>query len=368
MTPSTDYYSLLEVEKNADLQTIRSAYRRLVRNCHPDVSNDPEDHDRFKRYGEAYEILSDPRKRKQYDMLSALSFGLPLDKLKEKFGDGRAVRDMMRKVATGLAAAAGLFRNRSPKPGRDMKIETEIPFETGFLGGKTAFELEQPVACDTCRGTGFSEITPCETCSGAGRLSSNGLPGLKKICPRCGGNGWVGEIKCETCLSTGRIGRNRNLTVNIPPGISPGQRLRVKGLGEQGIGSAGPGPFGDLMVKVNIPPHPLLSRSGKDLTANVTIDLETAYKGGSALASHPTGSLTVEVPPLSWQGRRLRVQGAGFPDPAGSTSGDAFYTIEISEPAEEDEKEIYSSYIQTITGPSENADSKLIQNLQRMYS
>lgn len=361
-----DYYSLLQVEPKADLETIRSAYRRIAKKYHPDLNGSPEAAELFKRSSEAYEILSDEKKRKQYDTMKALSFGLPIEKLKEKYLDKAKIRNLMKKVATGLASAAGLFRNKDQKSGRDIKVAREISFFESYTGVEIIIEFKQPISCEECRGTGFSEIEPCLTCSGEGRLKTDALHGIKKKCPKCDGNGWKGQTTCSVCQGTTRTERDKKISLKIPPGINDNQRLRVKSAGEGGWGIGGAGKFGDLFVRIAICPHPTLTRSGNDLRSTLKIPFRTAVAGGDVTAVLPLGDYSVNIPKLSWDGRLLRIIGSGFPDLKNESRGDCFFDLQILPPAKKDEKELYLKYIETIRGPEDNLDEFLSKEMERI--
>lgn len=362
-----DYYSLLQIETTADQETIRSAYRRIAKIYHPDMNDSPKAADHFKRLSEAYEILSDEKKRKQYDTMKALSFGLPIEKLKDKYLDKARLQKLMRKVATGLAHAAGLFKNKEQKPGRDIKITKEITFFESYTGTEMSIEYKQPVPCDDCRGTGFSEIQPCLTCSGEGRLKTDALYGIKKQCPKCDGKGWKGETECDACVGTERTERDKKIKLKIPPGMQDERKLRVKGAGEGGRGEGGAGKFGDLIVRISVHPHPKMVRSGSDIRSVLKVPFHTAVMGGNVTVTLPLGEYNVNVPKLCWNGKLLRIIGSGFPDPKSEARGDCFFDMEIIPPERNDEKEYYLKYIENIQGPKDNLDDIFFEELERIF-
>ena len=360
---SDDYYSILAVDVKADFETIRSAYRRCVREYHPDVNDAPQAHERFKRISQAYEVLSDEKKRKQYDTLRAFSFGMPLDQLKKKFSDPAVINAFFKKVATGLATAAGLFRNTKPEPGRDLTVYERISFRESFSGTDVSVDYLQPVACDPCRGTGFSQVEPCGVCSGEGKLQSENFAGLRKRCPRCDGQGWSGIEKCENCQGEGRVSQSRSVTINIPAGVQDGQRIRVRGRGEGGRGHAGSGKAGDLMLVVSVDPEAGFERAGQDLRVAIDIPLKTAAFGGRVERAMPLGAMAFEIPPGTWSGRILRVVGAGFPDARTGNPGDCFLTVAILPGNSEQERNLHDRYIRTVRGKTDALENELAREI-----
>ena len=358
---------MLQVEPKADFDTIKSAYRKCVRQYHPDVNASPDADEHFKKISYAYQILSDERKRKQYDTMRAFSFGIPLEKLREKYADPATLNRLMKKVATGLAAAAGLFRGQKPKAGRDLKLTTSISFADSFTGTQVSIDYLQPVACTKCKGTGYSEIEPCRTCSGQGRLQSDSFAGIRKRCPRCVGRGWRGVEACAPCEGSGRVRNDRSVTVKIPAGVHDLQRIRVRERGEGGRGFGGSGKTGDLIVTVSLEPDDRFERSGIDLCANLATPFRTAAMGGRVEIEVPYGRIGIDVPPLTWDGRRLRVIGGGFPDVGRGSPGDSFFKVFIVEPESDVEKDLLARYNQEVRGAQAAPAEELKQELKKVF-
>ena len=360
-----NFYKLLQVDRKADQEIIRSAYRRLARECHPDVSSDPEDHERFKLLNEAYNVLSDAKKRRQYDIMCAFSFGLPLQQLRERYGDPQTLQKVMRKVGTSLASAAGLFKRNKAKPGRDLRVETTVSFAESYTGTQVETVYMRAVHCGDCQGTGYTEIEPCLACRGTGKLASEGFPGISKRCPRCNGIGWRGVQGCPTCEKTGRVSAEKRVTVKVPAGVQNKQRLRLAGLGEEGMGLGGSGKSGDLIVVVNIDTDNRWERSGKDLKAVLEIPWARALAGGKAEIELPDARLTVTIPPLSWDRRLLRLPGRGFSDARGGQRGDCFLRLSLIAPEQEPERELYEEYIASIVGPGSRLSDAFKEKAER---
>ena len=361
-----DYYSILNVDSKASDEIIRSAYRKLARKWHPDVNPSEKARENFDILSEAYQVLSDPKKRKQYDTLLAFSFGLPLKKIKDKYINPANIQMVMKKVATGLAVAAGLIKKKKSQKGRDLRIKTEISFFESYTGTASRIEYGQPITCTQCKGTGFSEIEPCLACSGAGKLESKGFMGLSKRCPKCDGLGWRPVTKCENCIGMGKVIKEQNMKIKIPAGVNDKQRLRIKAMGEAGEGLVQESRFGDLIVVVNISKHENFSRSGNDIHGVLPTPLKTAALGGGVIVDMPHGQMSVQTPPSTWDGRLLRIIGAGFPDTSQSSRGDGFFKVDILVPEKEDEKELHSRYIETVHGPGIEVSQELTKEIERV--
>ncbi len=345
-----DYYSLLLVDAKAGDQEIRSAYRKLAREWHPDINKSEKAEERFNKISQAYQVLSDPKKRKQYDTLMAFSFGLPLMKLKEKYANPAKIQALMKKVATGLAVAAGVIKHNVPKTGKDLRVETRISFSDSYLGATKKISYGKPVICDLCKGIGFSEVSPCLTCHGTGKLETDGFLGIRKRCPKCDGKGWRAVTLCEKCDGEGKIIKEKNIKVRIPAGVDRKQRLRIKGMGEMGAGEGTQIKFGDLIVIVNIEKDPVIYRSGNDIYKELVIPLNIAALGGTFKTPMPHGQISVHIPSSTWDGRLLRVIGMGFSDSQSGARGDGFFKVKIEDPKKEDEKRLYLKYFESNIG------------------
>lgn len=362
-----DFYTILGVDRKDEIEDIRSAYRRLAREYHPDFNPSPEAAVRFKNVAEAYRILSDERLRKQYDTLSALTWGIPFDKIKEKIGDPERISALLKKVGTGLAAAAGLFRKKDPEPGRDMRITESISFLDSFFGTKLTVEYQRKVFCPECKSTGFSQVEPCTTCSSSGRLEAKSFPGIRKKCPKCNGNGWIGIEICENCRGKKQVSIPHQVTIKIPPGASQNQRLRVKGEGEGGRGFGGSGTPGDLMVVLDVLPHPNFKREGSDLHANLDLPLSTLALGGTVEVELPSGSFKIKIPYQSRNGKNLRIAGAGFPDPKAGKSGDCFLALRALPPSTDEENEVFELYDRFLTGHADIMEEDLKNKIKKAF-
>lgn len=314
----TDYYAVLGVDRNADEKEIKSAYRRLARKYHPDVNpGDKQAEAKFKEISEAYEVLSDPEKRKLYDRFGhqweaarrsgvdadgGVSFGpdVDLEDLLRGFGGFDSVFEAMR----------GETRTRAKTilP-RDVHMDVELSLEEMDAGTKRTFTYRVDDPCATCKGTGRVASSRSQTCPGChGRGTVRGLFGFSQTCSVCNGAGEIGYQQCSTCLGAGVLPTTRRVEVSFPAGVREGQLVRAAGQGAAGTG----GRRGDLILHVRQKPHPYLQREGDDLIVDLSIDYTLAALGGKAKVRGLRGNIEVTVPPGSQCGQILRLRGQGM--------------------------------------------------------
>jgi molecular chaperone DnaJ len=339
-----DLYETLGVKKSASADEIKKAYRKLARESHPDANpGDAAAEERFKEVQGAYDVLSDPEKRKQYDAFGAANGRGPggfnyaadfdLGDLGGIFGD--------------LFSGGGRFRRggRQEAPGRrgaDLEAEVRLSFEDSLRGIETRIPVEVETACRECGGSGAKPGTApsiCPECSGRGvRAESQGLFALSQPCPRCGGQGTVIEDPCGHCHGSGRERRTKRYTVKIPAGVKNGTRIRLKGKGEPGLGAA---PAGDLFVTTRVEPSRLFARRGaSDLELEVPVTYPEAALGATVEVPTPYGErLSLKVPPGSEDGRLLKMRGHGAPALKGGGRGDLVARLRVSVPKKLTKKE-----------------------------
>jgi molecular chaperone DnaJ len=332
-----DYYKILGVSDTATQKEITSAYRKLARQLHPDANpGDDAAEERFKEVSAAYDVVGDAEKRKEYDEIRRLGpmaggtggpggFTFTTDDLGDIFGG------LFNRGRGGAGRAA---RGAGPQRGADLEAELHLGFVDAVKGVTTEVHLTSDAACSTCLGTGAKPgTTPatCPRCEGRGVLDENqGFFSFSQPCPACGGRGQVVTDPCRTCRGTGVERRDRAVKVRVPPGVSDGQRIRLKGRG--GAGRNG-GPNGDLYVVVSVAPHPLFGRSDKHLTITVPITYPEAVLGADIRVPTLDGDpVTVRIPPGTRSGRTLRVKGRGV-TPASGTTGDLLVTVEVAVPS-----------------------------------
>jgi molecular chaperone DnaJ len=325
----TNPYETLGVAKNASADEIKKAYRKLARQYHPDRNpGDKVAEDRFKEVQTAYDLLSDPDKRKQYDTFGAngapgfggANFNFDIGDLGDLFG--------------GLfGGRRGGRTQRQGMRGADIEATVNLSFEDSLQGIETKIPVEVDAPCRECGGSGAQPGTApviCPECNGRGvKVESQGLFGLSQPCPRCRGNGTVIEKPCPTCHGTGRQRRTKRYTVRIPAGVKDGTRIRLKGKGEPGMNG---GPSGDLHVVTRVAESPLYERRGADLVVNVPVTYAEAALGAKVEVPTPEGPVSLKVPAGSEDGKLLRIRGRGAPKLGGSGRGDVLARVRISVP------------------------------------
>ena len=354
-----DYYAALGVPRDADAAAIKKAYRQLARDLHPDKNpgNDAAEN-RFKDVSEAYDVLSDPKRRSEYDEARRL-FGSGARRpggFTGAGGGGQAfdLGDLF--GGQGNAGAAGgrpgglgdlfggLFgapgqgsaRGRSqaasgPARGQDVETEATLSFEEAVLGVTVPLRMQSPGSCPTCSGSGARPGTSahtCAVCHGAGVTSrSQGAFAFSEPCRACRGTGQVIDEPCPTCAGSGITSQTRTITVRMPPGVRDGQRIRLAGKGAPGRRG---GPAGDLFVVVHVSEHELFGRKGDDLTLTVPITFAEAALGTTLTVPTLDGAVSLRVPPGTASGRTLRVRGRGVPGKG--RAGDLLVTLEVAVP------------------------------------
>jgi molecular chaperone DnaJ len=326
-------YEALGVAKNASPDEIKKAYRKLVRQYHPDKNpGDAEAETRFKEIQHAYDVLSDPDKRKQYD-----TFG---SRNGRAGGPGATTVDFgdfdLGDIFGGLfgRGRGGQQQQQRGQRGADVEVEVRISFEDSLKGLRTTVPVTLELACHTCHGTGAAPGTApkrCPQCDGTGVVAtSQGLFALQQPCPTCHGMGTVVETPCPTCRGTGRERRTKRYTVNIPAGVRDGTRIKLKGKGEAGFGGA---PAGDLFVVTRVEPSKLYERRGDDLVLEVPVTYDEAALGAEVEIPTPDGRVSLKVPAGSNDGKLLRVKGRGAPKLKGDGRGDLLARLRVQVPA-----------------------------------
>jgi molecular chaperone DnaJ len=328
---AASHYETLGVAKNASPDELKKAYRKLARQYHPDKNpGDAAAEQRFKEVQGAYDVLSDPEKRKQYDAFGS-SNGRPgptnVDFSDFDLGD----------IFGGLfGRGGGRGRGQAPRGqrGSDVEVEVRVSFEDALKGLQTTVPVTLELACHTCHGTGAAPGTApkrCPQCDGTGVVAtSQGLFALQQPCPNCRGNGTIVDTPCPTCHGSGRERRTKRYTVRIPAGVKDGTKIKLKGKGEAGWGGA---PAGDLYVITRVEPSKLYERRGDDLVLEVPVTFGEAALGATVEIPTPDGRVSLKVPAGSQDGKLLRVKGRGSPKLKGSGRGDLLARLRVNVPA-----------------------------------
>jgi molecular chaperone DnaJ len=359
-----DYYGALGVPQDADASAIKKAYRQLARDLHPDKNpGNTEAENRFKEVSEAYDVLSDPKRRGEYDEARRLfgagagrgfpggfsggTGGFPGGGQSFDLGDlfaqagaggaGRAGAGGLGDILGGLfggGAAGGRSRTTAAGSARGQDVETEatLSFDEAVLGVTVPLRMQSPGTCPTCHGNGAKPgTTPhtCPVCHGAGVTSSSqGAFAFSEPCRNCRGTGQVVDDPCPTCGGNGITTQTRTITVRIPAGVKDGQRIRLAGKGAPGRRG---GPAGDLFVVVHVSGHELFGRKGDDLTLTVPVTFAEAALGTTLTVPTLDGTVSLKVPAGTASGRTLRVRGRGVPGKR--SRGDLLVTVEVAVPS-----------------------------------
>jgi molecular chaperone DnaJ len=329
-----DYYELLEVARDAPADEIKRAYRRLARQLHPDTNPDPSASDRFKQIAQAYEVLSDPEKRQQYDRFGADGVnagGAP------GFGGG-GINDIFDAFFGGASPFGGGARRPSGPPrGADLEVVVDLPFEDAVFGARQSVEVRTAIACDTCQATGAKPGTQpitCLECAGVGqvqrvRQSFLGQMVTNSVCPRCGGQGRIISDPCGDCRGEGRRIEERTYTVDIPAGVDTGSTLRLSGRGA--VGPRGGG-TGDLYVHVRVQTHERFTREGVDLHCDLPISFAQAALGAHLQFDTLDGAEDLVIPRGTQSGREFRLRGRGVPHLERRSRGDLIVRARVQVP------------------------------------
>jgi molecular chaperone DnaJ len=345
-----DYYKVLGVSKTATPDEIKKAYRKLARKYHPDANKgNTTSEDRFKEISEAHSVLSDEKRRKEYDEARSLfggGFRRPGTSGGGTGGFGFDLGDLLGQGAPGGAGGrlgdlfGGVFggggrtttQNR-PRRGADVETETSLTFGDSIDGVTVSLRLAGEGPCQTCHGTGAKAGTVprvCPTCEGTGQASKNlGSFAFSEPCRTCRGRGLVVDDPCPVCSGSGRAMSSRTIQARIPAGVADGQRIKLKGKGAPGERG---GTAGDLYVRVHVTPHPVFGRSGHNLTVTVPVTFPEAALGAEVkVPAHRGAPVSVRIPAGTPNGRTFRVRGKGVRRPDG-TNGDLLVTVQVQVP------------------------------------
>jgi molecular chaperone DnaJ len=328
-----DYYEVLEVTRTASAGELKASYRKLAMKWHPD--RNPGDKDcehRFKEINEAYDCLKDEQKRAAYDRFGHAAF--------EQGGMGGAGPGFGADFASTFSDIfedlfSGGRRGRGGRErGADLRYNMEITLEEAFAGKTAQVRIPTSVTCEACSGSGAkagSKPKTCPTCGGAGRVRhQQGFFTLERTCVSCQGRGQVIDNPCPACAGSGRVTRERTLSVNVPPGVEDGTRIRLAGEGEAGVRG---GPNGDLYIFLSIAPHPFFQRDGADLHCRVPISMVAAALGGNFdVPTIDGGQTKVKVPEGTQSGRRFRLASKGMPVLRARERGDMYVQVLVETP------------------------------------
>ena len=356
MAQTSDYYAVLGVSPTAEQADIKKQYRRLAKQHHPDANkNDPKAAERFKEISEAYNVVGDAEKRKQYDEMRRLGAfsgfggggrgpgaarpggaqgfpgGAQFDFSNVDVGGMGGFGDIFSSIF-GANRAGGAGARRGPEPGQTVEITVEVPFRTAALGGKVPVELEVSEECETCHGSGAAPgatLKTCPECSGRGTISfGQGGFAVNRPCPMCLGRGQIPSERCPTCSGAGQVRTRKQVNVTVPAGADSGSRVRLKGQGGRGDQGA---PAGDLVITFQVQPDRLFRREGLDVIATIPVNVAQATLGSKMQVRTLDGTkVALRIPAGTSSGRRLRVRGQGIVK--GEQRGDMIVELRVTVP------------------------------------
>ena len=356
-TSKADYYELLGVPRKASAKDIRAAFRKLARKYHPDLNpGDKAAEEKFKQLQEAYDVLSDTKKRQMYDQYGFYSENVPAgdygggsaggdSNVNFDFngfdfsggggqaGGGASFRDLFSQFFGGRGGAAV---EEEAEPGSSLEYKLEIDFWDAVRGAVKKLQITRMDTCETCHGTGaIGSPQTCPTCNGTGTVQqAAGKMRFNVPCSRCGGTGKL-RTPCKTCGGEGRVRRTETIEVRIPAGVASGGRVRVAGKGNAGTMGAPPG---DLYLQVEVRPHPFFERRGNDLYTKVPVTVSEATLGAKVEVPTIDGRSLVRIPPATNSGSTLRLREKGVPSARNGTRGDQYVEIQIVVPKPTDER------------------------------
>ncbi len=343
MATKRDYYEILEVDKKASTDEIKSAYRKLAMQYHPDKNKSPDAEEKFKEISESYAVLSDQNKRQQYDQFGHA--GIDMRYSQEDIFRGVDFEDLFQGFGSGSSGRGrgGIFdilfggQREGPRKGSDILYELSINLEDAAFGKAVELEVPRTETCDTCHGSGAKPGTSpkqCSSCRGSGQVNRTqntpfGRFMTTSTCGTCHGTGTIIDSPCSTCHGSGNVRRRRKIEVKIPPGVDTGSRLRVTGEGEAGEKG---GPTGDLYVEMNMRPHNVFTRNENDIVMEATISFTQAALGDDIIVPTLDGKAEMKIPPGTQNGNVFRLKGKGIPGLYNSGKGDELVRIKVVVP------------------------------------
>ena len=370
MAEKRDYYEVLGVDKSADAQTIKRAYRKMAKQYHPDVNKAPDAEEKFKEVQEAYDVLSDENKRAAYDRYGHAAFDQNAGGFGGGFngagGFGFDDVDLGDIFSSFFGGSTGGSRQRrsGPTRGQDRGMQVTIDFMESINGTKKEIKVNFEDKCPHCNGTGAkdpNDVVTCSRCNGAGRIrvqqrTAFGNFVQESACPNCNGTGKEVKNKCPHCGGTGYTSKTETITLTIPAGIATGQQLRVPGKGYRGSNG---GENGDLYVEIIVREHPHFNRQGQNIAITVPISAIDATLGCKIEVPTPYGEVSLTIPEGTQHGSTFRIRGKGVKSIRSDSYGDEFVTVEIKIPTKltREERDLYeklAGHTTKKTSPFEN--------------
>lgn len=350
-----DYYEILGVDKNASEADIKSAFRKLAKKYHPDVSKEENAAEKFKEAQEAYAVLSDPEKRKQYDQFGHSAFTNSNGGFSGFEGfDFSNVSDIFEDLFGGMGFSSRGSHSRSSnssKKGNDILYHMTIDFEEAIYGTKKDIKIDIEEDCDECQGKGGFDSKTCSECHGSGTITSQqrtmfGSFLTKTTCPYCKGTGTTYEKKCQSCHGSGKVTNRKTITVTIPAGIDSENRLRIAGKG--GAGSNG-GPNGDLYIEFTVREHEFYQRADDDIYIELPLTITEATLGTKKEIPTIYGNVDLTIPAGTQSGDKMRLRGKGIENVSTKRKGDMYVITKVIIPEKltREQKKLFESLSET---------------------
>jgi len=342
-----DYYNLLGVDRKATLAEIKKAYRKLARKYHPDLNpGDKTAEAKFKEIQEAYSVLSDPKKRSQYDQFGFVGDRAPGAEQYQAYSSGFEGFDFsdfgtssFRDIFENLFGTGARQAQQRVERGEDLLYTMKVGFLDAIHGIKTRIRLTRMVTCPTCQGAGYIQKggqRTCPACGGSGRTSTQkGFMRFTSTCPTCGGTGSTPGQQCPSCYGQSLVQKTELLSVRIPGGVDTGSKVRIPGKGNAGRNG---GPPGDLFITIEVDPHPIFRREGSNIYVKVPITVPEATLGAKIDVPTLYGKATIKVPPGTRSGQKFRLRDKGAPIREKKARGDQFVEVSIVPPPFNDER------------------------------
>ena len=330
-----DYYEVLGVDKNATEAEIKSAFRKLAKKYHPDVSTEENAAEKFKEAQEAYAVLSDANKRKQYDQFGHSAFTNSSGGFSGFEGFDFDMSDIFDDILGGFGFSSGRRNSNRPSRGNDLLYSMTIDFEEAAFGCKKDIKIDVVDKCDKCDGEGGFDKKTCGECRGSGTITKEqrtifGSFLTKTTCPYCNGTGNTFERKCTTCRGTGRVKNNKTITVTVPKGIDSGNRLRLQGKGEEGING---GRNGDLYIEFTVKEHEYYKRVDDDIYLEVPLTISEAVLGCKKEIPTLYGNVFLTIPEGTQNAEKLRLKSKGIENVNSGRKGDMFVITKVVIPS-----------------------------------
>ncbi|MCO7175673.1 molecular chaperone DnaJ [Sporolactobacillus kofuensis] len=369
-----DYYEILGVSKDASKDEIKKAFRKLARKYHPDVNKDADAPEKFKEATKAYETLSDPQKRAQYDQFGEADpnqggFGGFGGGQGFSGGDFGGFGDIFDQIFNGGARRRD---PNAPRQGSDLQYEMSITFEEAAFGKTTDIRIPKEETCSTCHGTGAkagSKPEQCSHCHGTGQLNQEqntpfGRIVNRRVCQYCHGTGKIIKNPCSTCAGTGKMKVNKKIEVKIPAGIDDGQQIRLSGQGEPGVNG---GPSGDLYIVFSVKPHKYYQRNGDDVLLEVPLNFAQVALGDEIEVPTLYGKVKLRIPAGTQTGTKFRLRDKGIKNVRGYGQGDEHVTVKVVTPKHlsEEEKTLFKKLAEVGGSPVSEGDESFFDKMKK---